>query len=75
MMTQSVHARLVEIENLLRAAHCSVSRLDSLDGARNPFDSLAENASLHDWLKRAIAQADKLTAHFSNQATRKGPRS
>lgn len=70
-MAISVAARIAELNSLLDCAQLSVSRLDSLNGARNPFDSVAEIASLNDWLKRALVQTDKLSKHYGAQMKRK----
>jgi hypothetical protein len=71
-MLMSVQDRLRELRSLLNTAQNAVSRIDSLDGACNPFSSQAANATLHDMLKRATIQADKLTRYFSSQIKRKG---
>jgi hypothetical protein len=70
-MKYSVADRLKELDSLLDAAKRRVSDMRSLDGARNPFSSQAANAGLHDCLKRAMVQADKLTTHFGAQRRRK----
>ena len=67
----SVAARCKELDELLEAALGAVSNIRSLDGARNPFSSSAENAKLHEFLKRSQVHADKLTEHFGGQLRRK----
>jgi hypothetical protein len=75
-MALSVHNRLVEIGTLLDMGENAVSRLDSLNGARNPFCSLLANATLHDALRRVKVHADWLSHHYgvhlSRQNARKG---
>jgi hypothetical protein len=73
-MRKSVHDRCFEIKCCLDTALIYVSRIETLDGTRNPFNSQAANAALHDYLKRALAEADKLTAHFGSQLRRQGGR-
>jgi predicted transcriptional regulator len=67
-----VHARLIELETLLSAAKERVERINCLDsiGGRDAFEMVSENACLHDFIKRALAEADKLSKHFSSQMKR-----
>jgi hypothetical protein len=68
----SIASQLKELDSLLVNARASVLRLDSLVSANDPFQSLAENANLHDWLNRSQVIADKLTRHYGSRWKRKG---
>jgi (p)ppGpp synthase/HD superfamily hydrolase len=69
-MARSVHAHVVELRELLAWAQACVEQIEALDGARNPFSSLANNATLHDCIKRMGCEADALTKHFGSQIKR-----
>jgi hypothetical protein len=71
-MATSVHKHLDELQSLLRQAIGCARNLAAYDGAgkHDAWCSLSENATLHDYLKRATKEADKLTEHFRNQMKR-----
>lgn len=69
-MAKSVADRLREIDSLAESIRHSVSCIRSLDGACNPFSSLAENSNIHDSLKRMTVEAAALTRHFGSQLRR-----
>jgi hypothetical protein len=73
-MAASVDQRLAELDSLLDSAKFRVGQMRSLNGARDPFNSLAENANLHDYLKRAMVEADKLSRYFGAQLKREAAR-
>jgi len=72
-MDRSINDRLLELESLLDSALYAVSQMEELEGA-DPFDLLAANSRLHDYLKRGKVEADALTKNFSAQMKRKAGR-